>query len=110
MDQYEQQPQLENNQPSTLHSIGQPALQPNAARLTSIQCPQFWPSSPSLWFAQVENIFSIADVTDEQTHFSYVVSHLEQQIAQVVEDIFINPPDVNRYQRLKLELIRRLST
>jgi hypothetical protein len=97
MDQFEQQPQLETNQPSKLHSIGQPALQPNVARLTSIRCPPFWPSSPALWFAQVENLFTIADVTDEQTRFSYVVSHLEQQIAQEVEDIIIKPPDVNRY-------------
>jgi hypothetical protein len=110
MEQRNQQPYPETSQPSTLHNIGQPALQPNSARLTSIRCPPFWPSSPALWFAQVENLFSIADVTDEQTRFSYVVSHLEQQIAQEVEDIIINPPDVNRYQRLKLELIRRLST
>jgi uncharacterized membrane protein len=97
MDQYEEQPQFVTNKPYTLHPIGKPSLQPNTARLTSIRCPPFWPSSPALWFAQVENLFSIADVTDEQTCLSYVVSDLEQQIAREVEDIIINPPDVERY-------------
>jgi predicted subunit of tRNA(5-methylaminomethyl-2-thiouridylate) methyltransferase len=60
--------------------------------------------------AQVENLFSIADGSAEETRFSYVVSHLDQQIAREVEDIIINPPDVDRYQRLKIEIISRLST
>ena len=49
-------------------------------------------------------------VGSQRTKFNYVVSHLNQQQSSEVEDIITAPPEHEPYDRLKAELIRRLST
>jgi hypothetical protein len=72
--------------------------------------PPFWPDRPALWFAQVEAQFELAGVTSQKTKFNQVVSQLQQQHAAEVEDIITIPPQDNPYDRLKAELVKRLST
>ncbi|KAL0892946.1 hypothetical protein ABMA27_014620 [Loxostege sticticalis] len=43
------------------------------------------------------------------TKFYYVIGQLDQQYAAEVEDIITSPPATNKYERLKTELIKRLS-
>lgn len=64
-----------------------------AARL-----PPFWPQEPAVWFAQVEGQFLLAGITTDETKFYYVLSTLEYQYAAEV-----------KYEKLKSELIKRLS-
>ena len=71
--------------------------------------PPFWPDSPSVWFAQVEAQFSTAHITADQTKYDYVISQLESKYAFKVRDILTNPPAAHKYDRLKAELIRRMS-
>ncbi|XP_071454441.1 uncharacterized protein [Hetaerina americana] len=80
----------------------------NVSRVT-IRIPPFWPDRPALWFAQVEVQFSLAGITNEVTKFSHVVAQLDSNHAQEVEDVIINPPAENPFQRIKEELIQRLS-
>lgn len=75
----------------------------------SVQLPSFWKQNSSLWFAQAEAQFSIANITSESTKYSYVVSKLDEHFAHEVQDILTNTPVHNPYTTLKNELIKRLS-
>ena len=76
----------------------------------AVRLPPFWSDRPAIWFAQAESQFELAAITRQRTKFNYVVSQLNQQQASEVEDIIIAPPEHEPYDRLKAELIRRLST
>ncbi|CAK9824010.1 hypothetical protein ANTRET_LOCUS2247 [Anthophora retusa] len=76
----------------------------------AIRVPQFWPDKPALWFCQVEGQFALNGITQDSTKFFYVMFQLDNRYAQEVEDILTNPPSEGKYDTLKKELIRRLST
>ena len=76
----------------------------------AVRLPPFWPDRPAIWFAQAEAQFELAAITRQRTKFNYVVSQLNQQQAAEVEDIITSPPEHEPYDRLKAELVRRLST
>lgn len=75
----------------------------------SARVPPFWPEEPEIWFAQVEGQFAIAGITNDTTKFNYVISHLDNQYSREVKDVIIKPPADNKYDKLKTELIKRLS-
>lgn len=74
-----------------------------------VRVPPFWPEEPEIWFAQIEGQFVISNITADTTKFYYVIGHLEPQYAKEVKDIITNPPSLNKYDKLKDELIKRLS-
>ena len=76
----------------------------------AVRMPPFWPDRPAIWFTQAESQFELAAITRQRTKFNYVLSQLNQQQASEVEDIITAPPEHEPYDRLKAELIRRLST
>jgi len=82
----------------------------SAVYRVSVRLPPFWPDRPAVWFAQDESQFELAAITRQRTKFNYVVSQLNQQQAAEVEDIVTSPPEHETYDRLKAELVRRLST
>lgn len=94
----------ETSTATTPSQQGYPACDRIAVRL-----PPFWADDPEIWFAQIENQFLLAGVISEDTKFSYVAGHLDQRYAAEVRDILTNPPASGKYQRLKSELIKRLS-
>ncbi|XP_072943257.1 uncharacterized protein [Epargyreus clarus] len=71
-----------------------------------VKIPPFWPEKPAIWFAQVEAQFVIRGISDDVTKFYHVLSNLDRQCADEIEDILREPPD---YDRLKSELIKRMS-
>ncbi|XP_033321457.2 uncharacterized protein LOC117217746 [Megalopta genalis] len=75
----------------------------------SIPVPTFWPEQPALWFLQIEAIFALNGITADATKFYYVVSQLDTKYVAEVEDIFAAPPETEKYETLKRELILRLS-
>lgn len=75
-----------------------------------VKIPPFWPDKPSLWFTQLEGQFSLANITVDDTKFYHVISVLEPRYAAEVEDISIKPPSADKYEKLKTELILRLSS
>ncbi|XP_071444855.1 uncharacterized protein [Hetaerina americana] len=75
----------------------------------TMRVPPFWPEKPALWFSQLEVQFSLAGITSEATKYSHVVAQLDNRHALEVEDIFVNPPRADPYQKIKEELIQRLS-
>lgn len=76
----------------------------------SVKVPPFWYQKPAMWFAHIETQFRVVGITADQTKYDYVVSNLDMKVMTEVEDIVTNPPDDGKYERLKSELINRLST
>lgn len=76
----------------------------------SVRLPQFWAEDPEIWFAQVEAQFAVSGTTADATKFYMVVQQLDHKIAREVRDIITNPPKTEKYEKLKQELTRRLST
>lgn len=75
----------------------------------SVRVPPFWPEEPEIWFAQVEGQFAISGITSDTTKFNYVIAHLDHQHSREVKDIIVSPPVTQKYEKLKTELIKRLS-
>ncbi|XP_076182736.1 uncharacterized protein LOC143154659 [Ptiloglossa arizonensis] len=75
----------------------------------AIRVPPFWEKNPETWFRQLESQFVLAGITQDSTKYHYVSAHLENQYADLVNDIISDPPTQNMYDTLKAELIRRLS-
>lgn len=75
----------------------------------SVRVPPFWPEEPEIWFAQVEGQFTISGITNDTTKFNYVISQLENKYSREVKDIIISPPQADKYEKLKTELIKRLT-
>ncbi|KAJ8728555.1 hypothetical protein PYW07_006251 [Mythimna separata] len=74
-----------------------------------VRIPPFWPEKPNIWFCQVEGQFKMARITDDSTKFYYVLAQLDRQHSEEVEDIITSPPPTDKYEKLKSELIKRLS-
>lgn len=75
----------------------------------AISIPPFWSADSELWFAQIENQFLLADVTTDETKFSYVASHLDVKYAAEVRGILTKPPPTRKCVKLKTDLIGRLN-
>ena len=80
-----------------------------AVAAVSLKLPPYWPTDPSVWFAQVEAQFITRNITSQSTMFAYVISSLQPEIAQEIRDLLISPPTDEPYNKLKSELIRRTS-
>lgn len=74
-----------------------------------VRPPPFWPEEPAVWFSQLEGNFILSGIKDDDTKFYYVTSTLEHRYAAEVKDIIVSPPNTGKYDRLKTELIKRLS-
>lgn len=74
-----------------------------------VRVPPFYPQRPALWFAQLESQFVLSNVTTDATKYHYALSQLDPVYAAEVEDIISDTTSTNRYERLKAELIKRLS-
>jgi hypothetical protein len=77
--------------------------------LVGVRIPPFYPEKPALWFAQLEGQFILSRITSDETKFYHAMAQLEPQYAAEVEDIITSPPAVDKYIKLKSELIKRLS-
>lgn len=74
-----------------------------------VRLPPFWADEPAVWFAQIECSFALSGVKDDDTKYHYVSAQLEHRYAAEVKDILVNPPAKGKYEKLKSELIKRLS-
>lgn len=68
-----------------------------------IKVPSFSPEDPELWFALLEGQFESQGITDDNIKFTNVTNNLDPQYAKSVKDIIINPPSMNRYEKIKTE-------
>lgn len=94
--------------PPTVAPRQQTADAENVSRI-SVKVPPFWPADPDLWFAQLEQQFQVAGISNSDTKFAYVAGNLDQRYASEVRDILLNPPESDKYDALKEQLIRRIA-
>lgn len=84
----------------------QPQLNINAAALFR-HVPAFYTSNPEVWFATVESQFQLHRITLDVTKYNLVVTKLNEDSLTLVEDIVINPPSQDKYNKIKNRLQRR---
>lgn len=94
---------------STPASSNTPSTSVSTVDAVGVKVPPFWPEEPALWFAQLEGQFLLANIVSDTTKFYHVVSNLDHRYASEVKDIIVKPPTTDKYDKLKNELIFRLS-
>lgn len=77
--------------------------------MTDLVLLKFFPEDPALWFAQIQGQFTLNKITSDAMKFQLVITQLSTQYAAKVADIIKNPPAMQKYEKLKTELIKRLS-
>lgn len=78
-------------------------------RKFNLKVPAFSPDDPEIWFALLEGQFDNFGITEDAIKFNNVITNLDILHAKTVKDIIMNPPSRNRYEKIKCELIRRLT-
>ncbi|XP_050338295.1 uncharacterized protein LOC126764687 [Bactrocera neohumeralis] len=74
-----------------------------------IRLPQFLPSDPDLWFTQIDGLLHINRITSDVSKYYTVITVLDAETLRQVSDVARNPPDMDKYDKLKKELIARFS-
>lgn len=72
----------------------------------SVKLPEFWPEDPELWFVRVNAVFTTHNINSDTSKFHHIVAKLDATAASEVRATLTNPPEVNRYETLKGELIK----
>ena len=67
--------------------------------------PEFWSSSPDIWFVRAEGEFELKGVVSESLRHSYVVGALTEEHALMVQDQLLVPDPVTPYTALKRVLL-----
>ncbi|XP_048001859.1 uncharacterized protein LOC125238564 isoform X2 [Leguminivora glycinivorella] len=110
-----------NAVPQANVQVMQPAAQPSLEFSTDplstgadtfrvgVRLPPFYRQDPAVWFAQVEGHFILSKITSDATKYYYILSQLDHEYAAEVKDVIVNPPAEGKYEKLKAELISRLS-
>lgn len=71
----------------------------------SIKLPPFWQDEPTLWFSQVESMFSTKGITQDKTKYDYIVSALDNKAALEIKPTIVKPPTEKMYDTIKSVLI-----
>lgn len=82
---------------------------PHEVFQVALNIPPFWPEEPDIWFAKIEGLFANAGVVNNATKFNYVLGALDNKTSKDVKDIIIEPPNENKYKKLKTKLIQKLT-
>ena len=80
----------------------------SAARKVTL--PEFWPSSPDLWFIRAEGEFALKAISVEATKHAYLVSALKEEHALKVRDSLRAPDSTAPYSKLKAALLAAYQT
>ena len=89
-----------------IRNLQQPQATVNA---TAVKLPSFWQGNPEVWFRQVESVFTTRNpaVTVQQTKFEYVIQALDNNTAERVQNIILDPPK-NLNDAIKVALVKAL--
>ena len=98
-----------SNNAATVNSASASQVSSVEINRVSVKLSPFWEADPATWFVNVEAQFALANIITDETKYNYVVANLDPKYWAEVQDILRNPPSSGRYEKLKFELIRRLS-
>ena len=71
----------------------------------AMHLPSFWPTNPRIWFAQVEAQVSRWGITTLRTKYEEIVCALPKEYATVIQDLLLDPPNEEPYEKLNQQLI-----
>ncbi|KAL4720929.1 hypothetical protein ACJJTC_011512 [Scirpophaga incertulas] len=101
--QAELQRQITQTEPNAVNTNQIFGIRPNLA--------PFWLDRPAAWFAHVEAQFALTGITSDETKYNYIISQIDSRLSRELEDLVVNPPARGqRYDWIKLEMVRRFST
>lgn len=95
-------------EPQQIQQPEQPQQQPAVDRIDAgkVKIPGFSGQKIRLWLAQVECAFAAGNIKAEMTKFNYLVPALDATVAEVVEDLILNPGQTpTPYTNIKARLI-----
>ncbi|CAH2097753.1 unnamed protein product [Euphydryas editha] len=69
----------------------------------------FCPEEPEMWFALLEGQFEAFNITSDIKKYTSVINNLDLTHSKAVKDIILQPPAENKYNKIKAELVKRLS-
>lgn len=90
MTRFSERTKLEMNEKQDTKESG---LEKFEANKVSIKIPPFWEEKPDTWFYQIDAQFAIANITNEQTKFNYLVAQLEPKYVENIWDIIQSTQD-----------------
>ena len=75
----------------------QPNQSPAQVNATAVKLPSFWQGNPEDWFRQVESVFATRNpaITTQDTKFEYVIQALDNNTAERVQYIILDPPKIH---------------
>ena len=74
-----------------------------------VRLPPFWPATPRIWFVQVEAQFSRRGITASRTKYEEIVCALPTEYATEIQDLLLDSPEDEPYEKLKQQLIARIA-
>lgn len=80
-----------------------------AAEFRNVRLPTFWKNRPKLWFVQLESELSAYRIRSDEQKYNAIIRHLDEATMIAVADVLENPPEEQKYERLKEALVSRLS-
>ncbi|GBM57241.1 Transposon Ty3-I Gag-Pol polyprotein [Araneus ventricosus] len=75
----------------------------------AVKLPPLWKGNAAVWFIQVEANFSVAQITNDDTKYNYVLAAIESDTLGAVSDLIVTPLVDNKYQALKERFIMEFS-
>ena len=84
-------------------------MAPDASVARKVTLPDFWSSSPDLWFIRAEGEFTLKAISQESTRHAYLVSALKEEHALRVQDALRAPDPEQPYTALKKALLAAYS-
>ncbi len=75
------------------------------ASAVSVKLPPFWSDKAVVWFAQAEAEFTLKNITQDNTKYSYVVAAMTTEASTQVMDFLQAPPTQNKYEAIKARLL-----
>jgi uncharacterized membrane protein YgcG len=96
---------LQQQEDNNSTSPGQAAAAAEYAASASLRLPEFWPDTPSSWFAFVESKFRVRGIVTESVKFDLLVGCLPRASLRQVLDVIEHPHATEPYTALKQRLL-----
>ncbi|KAI5639884.1 hypothetical protein NE865_07613 [Phthorimaea operculella] len=77
-----------------------------------VMFPRFWAEEPALWFAQIESVFALNNITSDIDKYDYVLCELPSTVIRLMKDIILDTSrkyDDGKYERIKNAVIKKIS-
>ena len=70
----------------------------------------FWPERAKVWFFRAKAQFTIRGIVAEKTKYYYILAALDQDTANCIVDLLIQPPASDKYQAIKMRLLNTFTS